>query len=49
MATDGIIQTPERQTPVKTRIMAGGYQSTRQQVVRLDREPDVPVGVRSSG
>jgi rfaE bifunctional protein kinase chain/domain len=25
---------------VKTRIMAGGYQSTRQQVVRLDREPD---------
>jgi rfaE bifunctional protein kinase chain/domain len=27
-------------TPVKTRIMAGGYQATRQQVVRLDREPD---------
>ena len=27
-------------TPVKTRIMAGGYESTRQQVVRLDREPD---------
>jgi D-glycero-beta-D-manno-heptose-7-phosphate kinase len=26
-------------TPVKTRIMAGGYQATRQQVVRLDREP----------
>jgi rfaE bifunctional protein kinase chain/domain len=24
---------------VKTRIMAGGYQATRQQVVRLDREP----------
>src|SRR5207244_12279724 len=28
-----------RTTPVKTRIMAGGYQATRQQVVRLDREP----------
>ena len=26
-------------TPVKTRINAGGYQATRQQVVRLDREP----------
>ena len=26
-------------TPMKTRIMAGGYQATRQQVVRLDREP----------
>src|SRR5688572_9621999 len=43
MPTDGIIRTSERPTPVKTRIMAGGYQSTRQQVVRLDREPDVPV------
>ncbi len=29
-----------RLTPVKTRIMAGGYESTRQQVVRLDREPE---------
>jgi rfaE bifunctional protein kinase chain/domain len=25
---------------MKTRIMAGGYQATRQQVVRFDREPD---------
>jgi rfaE bifunctional protein kinase chain/domain len=25
---------------VKTRIMAGGYRATRQQVVRLDREPE---------
>lgn len=37
--TDGIVRSPERLTPVKTRIMAGGYQSTRQQVVRVDREP----------
>ena len=28
-----------RRTPVKTRVMAGGYQATRQQVVRIDREP----------
>jgi rfaE bifunctional protein kinase chain/domain len=37
--TDGIITEAGRATPVKTRIMAGGYQATRQQVVRLDREP----------
>jgi D-glycero-beta-D-manno-heptose-7-phosphate kinase len=37
--TDGIVTENGRPTPVKTRIMAGGYQATRQQVVRLDREP----------
>jgi len=37
--TDGIVTEAGRTTPMKTRIMAGGYQSTRQQVVRLDREP----------
>ncbi|HEY3064355.1 MAG TPA: PfkB family carbohydrate kinase [Methylomirabilota bacterium] len=37
--TDGIVAEVGRDTPVKTRIMAGGYQATRQQVVRLDREP----------
>jgi D-glycero-beta-D-manno-heptose-7-phosphate kinase len=39
MPTDGIVTENGRTTPVKTRIMAGGYQATRQQVVRLDREP----------
>lgn len=39
MSTDGIVTETGRLTPVKTRIMAGGYQATRQQVVRLDREP----------
>jgi len=39
MPTDGIVTDNDRPTPVKTRIMAGGYQATRQQVVRLDREP----------
>jgi len=37
--TDGVIVETDRITPVKTRIMAGGYQATRQQIVRLDREP----------
>ena len=37
--TEGIVTEPGRCTPVKTRIMAGGYQATRQQIVRLDREP----------
>jgi D-glycero-beta-D-manno-heptose-7-phosphate kinase len=39
VATDGIVVEAGRPTPVKTRIMAGGYQATRQQVVRIDREP----------
>lgn len=38
--SDGVSRTAGRLTPVKTRIMAGGYESTRQQVVRLDREPE---------
>ncbi len=38
--TDGIVTETGRRTPVKTRIMAGGYQATRQQVVRVDREPE---------
>jgi rfaE bifunctional protein kinase chain/domain len=40
MSTDGISREVGRSTPMKTRIMAGGYESTRQQVVRLDREPE---------
>jgi len=39
IATDGVVTAAERVTPVKTRIMAGGYRATRQQVVRVDREP----------
>jgi D-glycero-beta-D-manno-heptose-7-phosphate kinase len=39
--SEGVSRAAGRLTPVKTRIMAGGYESTRQQVVRLDREPEV--------
>jgi rfaE bifunctional protein kinase chain/domain len=37
---EGLSRAAGRLTPVKTRIMAGGYESTRQQVVRLDHEPE---------
>ena len=37
---DGLVTVPGRRTPMKTRIMAGGSLSTRQQVVRVDREPE---------
>src|SRR5262249_57380128 len=40
IATDGVIRAEGRLTPVKTRIMAGGYEATRQQGVRLDHEPE---------
>jgi rfaE bifunctional protein kinase chain/domain len=49
ISTDGIVVTGERPTPVKTRIMAGGSHSTRQQVVRVDREPADPVGTELEG
>lgn len=31
-------------TPVKTRVLAGAFGTTRQQVLRIDEEPDRPVG-----
>jgi rfaE bifunctional protein kinase chain/domain len=36
-ATSGIVQTARFSTPVKTRILAGGVHSAKQQVVRIDR------------
>lgn len=42
MTTDGVVTVADRVTPVKTRIMAGGYRATLQQVLRVDREPDGP-------
>jgi len=40
ISSESVSRAVGRLTPVKTRIMAGGYESTRQQVVRLDREPE---------
>lgn len=47
VTTEGIVRTSGRPTPVKTRILAGGSQSTRQQVVRVDREPHEPLDGRT--
>lgn len=38
--TDGIIRVKGRATPTKTRILAGMSHTSRQQVVRVDREPE---------
>ena len=38
----GLVRTRGYHAPVKTRILAGGVHSTRQQVVRIDRRADVP-------
>jgi len=38
--TSGIIRRSGYHTPTKTRILAGSVHSTRQQVIRLDQEPD---------
>jgi rfaE bifunctional protein kinase chain/domain len=42
VSTEGIISVRARPTPVKTRILGGGWgsRSARQQIVRVDREPD---------
>src|SRR5262245_25113803 len=44
----GVIRSSERVTPVKTRILAGGVHSAKQQVVRIDRpgSPVTPAQVR---
>ncbi len=40
---NGIVRTAGYRTPVKTRILAGGVHSAKQQVVRIDREPGWPL------
>jgi rfaE bifunctional protein kinase chain/domain len=44
IATAGTFSLPGYVTPVKTRILAGGSHSTKQQVVRIDRATRVPDG-----
>jgi rfaE bifunctional protein kinase chain/domain len=41
--TSGIVRVPNWTTPTKTRFLAGWAHTTAQQVLRVDREPDVPV------
>jgi rfaE bifunctional protein kinase chain/domain len=42
IATAGVAVEPGYATPVKTRILAGGVHSTKQQLVRIDRTAAVP-------
>jgi rfaE bifunctional protein kinase chain/domain len=39
----GLVRSTSRSTPVKTRILAGGIHSAKQQVVRIDRAASMPV------
>ncbi|HTN52836.1 MAG TPA: PfkB family carbohydrate kinase [Anaeromyxobacter sp.] len=39
----GILRVPGRQTEAKTRILAGGRSTRRQQMIRLDRAPREPI------
>jgi rfaE bifunctional protein kinase chain/domain len=43
----GVVRVAGHPTPVKTRILAGGVHSAKQQVVRIDRGIDVPVSARA--
>ena len=38
----GVVRVKSYRTPVKTRILAGGLHSARQQIVRIDREASAP-------
>jgi D-glycero-beta-D-manno-heptose-7-phosphate kinase len=40
VSRDGLVRPNDYQTPVKTRILAGGIHSAKQQVVRIDRRID---------
>jgi rfaE bifunctional protein kinase chain/domain len=41
--TRGVVRARQYRTPVKTRILAGGVHSAKQQVVRIDRETGWPL------
>lgn len=41
--TEGLVVDPQRPTVTKTRIMAGGLATVRQQIVRVDRETKEPL------
>src|SRR5207237_8938159 len=38
-----VVRARQYRTPVKTRILAGGVHSAKQQIVRIDREADWPL------
>lgn len=42
--TSGVVTETGRTTPVKIRVLAGGHNTARQQVIRLDHEAEGPIG-----
>ena len=44
--TSGLIRLPERPTEAKTRVLAGGRSTRRQQMLRIDRAPAEPLPAR---
>ncbi len=40
MPTDGVVFVPGRRTVTKTRILAGSHHTVKQQVLRIDKEPE---------
>ena len=40
--TKGVVRPASYRTPTKTRVLAGGIHSAKQQIVRIDREPGQP-------
>ncbi len=48
VVTRQVVRSRTYRTPVKTRILAGGVHSAKQQVVRIDRETDWPLSAEVS-
>ena len=44
----GVVRSRDYRTPIKTRILAGGVHSAKQQIVRIDREPSWPLNDKVS-
>jgi len=44
IGTEGLLEVPGYRTPTKTRVLAGAAHSIKQQVVRFDREDQLPEG-----
>ena len=44
ISIDGVIIDKETHTTLKTRVMAGGYHTSRQQVIRIDKEAKEEIG-----
>jgi D-glycero-beta-D-manno-heptose-7-phosphate kinase len=43
VSTRSLVRSPKYRTPCKTRVLAGGIHSAKQQLVRIDREPSGPL------